>query len=57
MPMGAMYHAPRLEQLGQKHPDYTDPAVVIGGMMSHIFYTVPMALCVRRLMHKGVRNA
>ena len=48
MPMGAMYHAPRLEQLGQKHPDYTDPAVVIGGMMSHIFYTVPMALCVRR---------
>ena len=43
--------------LGQQHPNYIDPAVVIGGMMSHIFYTVPMALCVRWLMNKGVRNA
>jgi len=30
------------------HPDYTDPAIVIGGFMSHIFFTVPLALVVKR---------
>jgi hypothetical protein len=30
------------------HPDYLDPQVVIGGLMSHLFYTVPLALQVRR---------
>ena len=30
------------------HPDYADPAVVIGGFMSHIFFTVPLALVVKR---------
>ena len=30
------------------HPDYLDPAVVIGGFMSHIFFTVPLALVVKR---------
>ena len=32
---------------GHHHPDYADPAVVIGGVFSHLFYTVPMALWVR----------
>ena len=39
--------------LGQQHPDYADPAVVVGGVLSHIFYTVPMALGVRRMMDSG----
>ena len=30
------------------HPHYTDPNVVIGGFMSHFFYTVPLALVVKR---------
>ncbi|SHJ87131.1 hypothetical protein SAMN05444159_1747 [Bradyrhizobium lablabi] len=30
------------------HPDYFDPMVVIGGFMSHLFYTVPLALVVKR---------
>jgi hypothetical protein len=29
------------------HPDYTDPVVIIGGFMSHIFFTVPLALIVK----------
>ena len=29
------------------HPDYADPAVVIGGFVSHLFYTVPLALIVK----------
>jgi len=29
------------------HPDYLDPAIVIGGCMSHFFYAVPMALYVK----------
>lgn len=33
---------------GHRHPDYADPAVVIGGVFSHLFYTVPMALWVRQ---------
>ena len=32
------------------HPDYLDPNVVIGGMLSHLFFTVPLALTVKRLM-------
>ncbi|MBB5398250.1 hypothetical protein [Paraburkholderia youngii] len=31
------------------HPDYFDPAVIIGGFMSHIFFTVPLALTVKRM--------
>jgi len=34
------------------HPNYLDPNIVIGGVMSHLFYTVPMALLVKA----GVRN-
>jgi hypothetical protein len=30
------------------HPDYYDPAVIIGGFMSHIFFTVPLALIIKR---------
>jgi hypothetical protein len=30
------------------HPDYADPAVIIGGFMSHFVYAVPMALLVKR---------
>jgi hypothetical protein len=29
------------------HPDYADPAVIIGGFMSHFFFTVPLALVVK----------
>jgi hypothetical protein len=32
------------------HPNYYDPVVIIGGLMSHIFFTVPMALVVKRLL-------
>src|ERR1700761_5885321 len=31
------------------HPNYLDPAVVIGGFMSHIFFTIPLAIVVKRL--------
>lgn len=34
--------------MGHEHPDYLDPNVVIGGVMSHLFYTVTVALWVRR---------
>jgi hypothetical protein len=33
---------------GHEHPNYLDPQVIIGGIMSHIFFTVPMALFVKR---------
>jgi hypothetical protein len=32
------------------HPNYYDPAVIIGGFMSHIFFAVPLALTVKRLL-------
>lgn len=35
---------------GHEHPDYLDPAIIIGGIFSHIFYAVPMALWIRRRM-------
>jgi hypothetical protein len=38
------------------HPNYYDPAVIIGGVMSHIFFTVPMALVVKHLMHHVAAN-
>jgi hypothetical protein len=35
------------------HPNYLDPNVIIGGFMSHLFYTVPLALVVKqRLMSR-----
>jgi hypothetical protein len=30
------------------HPDYHDPVVIIGGVMSHLFFAVPLALVVKR---------
>lgn len=33
--------------VSSSHPNYGDPAVVIGGFMSHIFFTVPLALFVK----------
>lgn len=30
------------------HPNYLDPAVIIGGFMSHFVFTVPLALVVKR---------
>jgi predicted anti-sigma-YlaC factor YlaD len=32
------------------HPNYRDPVVIIGGIMSHLFFAVPMALVVKRLL-------
>lgn len=29
------------------HPDYLDPVVVIGGILSHLFFAVPLALYVK----------
>jgi hypothetical protein len=34
--------------VSDNHPNYYDPAVVIGGFMSHFFFTVPLALIVKR---------
>jgi hypothetical protein len=30
------------------HPNYLDPAVVVGGFLSHFFYAVPLALIVKQ---------
>jgi hypothetical protein len=35
---------------GNTHPDYYDPAVIIGGFMSHFFFAIPMALYVKPQM-------
>ena len=34
--------------VSNNHPNYYDPVVVIGGFMSHFFFTVPLALVVKR---------
>ena len=34
--------------VSDNHPNYTDPSVIIGGFMSHFFFTVPLALVVKR---------
>ncbi|MGF6781765.1 hypothetical protein [Paraburkholderia sp. GAS334] len=36
--------------VSDNHPNYYDPAVIIGGFMSHFFFTVPLALIVKRLL-------
>jgi hypothetical protein len=38
---------------GDNHPDYLDPVVVIGGFMSHLFFTVPLALIVKKRLAAG----
>lgn len=35
---------------GDNHPNYYDPAVIIGGFMSHFCFTVPLALIVKRTL-------
>ena len=35
---------------GDNHPNYYDPAVVIGGFMSHFCFTIPLALTVKRML-------
>ena len=32
---------------GDNHPNYLDPVVIVGGFMSHIFFTAPLALVVK----------
>lgn len=39
--------------VGDDHPDYLDPAIVIGGFVSHLFYTVPLALYVKHRLSGG----
>jgi hypothetical protein len=34
--------------VSSNHPDYSDPNVIIGGIMSHMFFAVPLALIVKR---------
>ncbi len=36
--------------ISSDHSNFLDPNVVIGGIMAHFFYTVPLALVVKRLM-------
>ena len=38
------------------HPNYRDPVVIIGGVMSHIFFTVPLALVVKRQLAERSRT-
>lgn len=37
---------------GDNHPNYYDPAVIIGGFMSHFFFTVPLALIVKKRLEQ-----
>lgn len=34
--------------VSNSHPNYYDPVVVLGGFMSHFFFTIPLALIVKR---------
>ncbi|SAK73524.1 hypothetical protein AWB79_04247 [Caballeronia hypogeia] len=35
------------------HPNYLDPAVIIGGFMSHFCFTIPLALIVKKMLAPG----
>jgi hypothetical protein len=39
--------------VSSNHPNYLDPNVIIGGFMSHFFYTVPLALIVKQRLGNG----
>ena len=39
--------------VSDNHPNYLDPAVIIGGFMSHLFYAVPLALFVKHRFAQG----
>ena len=36
------------------HPNYADPNVIIGGFMSHFFFTIPLALVVKHRLAERV---
>ena len=38
---------------GDNHPNYLDPVVIVGGFMSHLFFTVPLALVVKRRLARS----
>ncbi len=40
--------------VSNSHPNYLDPVVVIGGFMSHFFFTVPLALVVKRKLARAL---
>ncbi len=42
--------------VSDSHPDYTDPVVVIGGFMSHIVFTVPLALIVKHRLSARTKH-
>jgi hypothetical protein len=39
--------------VSDNHPNYLDPQVVIGGFMSHLFFTVPLALIVKQRLSRA----
>jgi hypothetical protein len=51
--LGIVMHG-AIALVSSDHPNYLDPNVVIGGFMSHLFYAVPLALVVKRLMSRTV---
>lgn len=38
--------------VSSNHPNYFDPNVIIGGFMSHLFFTVPLALIVKQRLSR-----
>lgn len=42
--------------VSSSHPRYSDPNVVIGGLLSHLFYAVPLALVVKRRLPAPMRT-
>ncbi len=42
--------------VSSNHPNYLDPNVISGGFMSHFFFTVPLALVVKRRLAVDARG-
>ena len=42
--------------VSSNHPNYYDPNVIIGGFMSHLFFTVPLALIVKQRLAPGAER-
>ena len=42
--------------VSSNHPNYFDPNVIIGGLMSHFLYAVPLALIVKRRLAPQASN-
>jgi hypothetical protein len=45
-----------ISAVSNSHPNYLDPVVIIGGFMSHFFFTVPMALFVSGRLRDHTRG-